>query len=171
MEIVPVTLADAPLLLSLSHQTFFDAFAHLNNADDMEAYTGKAFVLSRFEEEISNRDSCFYFARVDGEIAGYIKLNFNAAQTELQDPAALEVERIYVLQSQQGKQIGKRLLNFAIDEALRQSLTFVWLGVWEHNTKAIKFYESKGFTIFGNHPFMLGSDRQTDLLMRLELRN
>ena len=106
---------------------------------------------------------------VDNAVTGYIKLNYNSAQTELQDANALEVERIYILQEHQGKQIGKHLLDFAIQTAIDKKMAYIWLGVWEHNNKAISFYKSKGFTQFGSHPFVLGTDEQTDILMRKEL--
>ncbi|MBD1392170.1 GNAT family N-acetyltransferase [Mucilaginibacter glaciei] len=156
-------------LLELSRQTFFDAFAHLNSAADMEAYAAKNFTLPKFEAELAHPDSHFFFARIAGEIAGYMKINYQTAQTDIQDANALEVERIYVLHHHQGKQIGKKLIEFAIDETLRKNLTYLCLGVWEHNTNAIRFYENKGFTIFGSHSFMLGEDKQIDLLMRKEL--
>jgi len=169
IQIKRVSLADTETLLNLSRKTFFDAFAHLNNAADMEAYASKAFTLKRYEEELSNPDSHFYFAMVDNAITGYIKLNYNSAQTELQDANALEVERIYILHEHQGKQIGKHLLDFAIQTAIDKKMAYIWLGVWEHNNKAINFYKSKGFTQFGSHPFVLGTDEQTDILMRKEL--
>jgi ribosomal protein S18 acetylase RimI-like enzyme len=169
IQIKRLISADAETLLHLSRKTFFDAFARLNNAADMEAYASTAFTLQKYEEELSNPDSHFYFAVADNDTAGYIKLNYNAAQTELQDPNALEVERIYILQEFQGQQIGKHLLDFAIQTAIDKKFSYVWLGVWEHNNKAINFYKSKGFTQFGSHPFVLGTDEQTDILMRKEL--
>jgi ribosomal protein S18 acetylase RimI-like enzyme len=169
MQIIPVTFNDAAILLELSRKTFYDAFAHLNNAADIDAYAGKAFTLQKFRQELSDPYSYFYFAIVDNNIAGYIKINFNTAQTELQDPNALEVERIYILQQYQGQQLGKQLLSFAINTAVNKNLKYVWLGVWEHNYKAISFYESQGFIIFSSHSFVLGNDKQTDLLMKKEL--
>ena len=169
VQIKPVSIDDAATLLELSRKTFFDAFLHQNNAADMEAYAKTAFTLQKFETELINPNSQFYFALIDETIAGYIKLNYSTAQTELQDPASLEIERIYVLNEFQGQQVGKQLIEFAIPIAIDKNLRFVWLGVWEHNTKAIKFYKSKGFEQFGSHPFMLGNDKQTDILMRLVL--
>jgi len=169
VQIKQVTIADIDTLLNLSRQTFFDAFLHRNTPSDMDAYAATAFTIQKFEDELSNPDSRFYFAVIDNTIAGYLKLNHNTAQTELRDPNSLEVERIYILQQYQGQQIGKKLIDFAIDTAISRKLSYVWLGVWEHNDKAIKFYKNKGFEQFGSHPFMLGSDEQTDILMKLAL--
>jgi len=169
VTIVRVSLNDANTLLELSRKTFFDAFLSTNNPADMEAYASTAFTLPKFQFELINPNSAFYFALVDNEIAGYIKLNYVDAQTELQDPDALEIERIYILEAYQGQQIGKLLIDFAIQTAIRKNLKFIWLGVWEHNTKAIGFYKSKGFKQLGSHQFMLGNDEQTDILMKKEL--
>ncbi|TSD66631.1 GNAT family N-acetyltransferase [Inquilinus sp. KBS0705] len=168
-QIQPINPADAPQLLTLSRDTFFDAFAHLNNPDDMEAYASKAFTLPKLQQELNNPDSYFYYALYDNEVAGYLKLNRNAAQTEFGDTDALEVERIYVLNKFQGKQIGGHLLNFAIQTAINAGLKQIWLGVWENNAGAIRFYQKNGFEQFSSHSFMLGNDKQTDILMKRPL--
>jgi ribosomal protein S18 acetylase RimI-like enzyme len=46
---------------------------------------------------------------------------------------------------------------------------YIWLGVWEHNTAAIRFYERLGFEKFAMHPYYIGKDRQTDWLMKMNL--
>jgi ribosomal protein S18 acetylase RimI-like enzyme len=45
----------------------------------------------------------------------------------------------------------------------------MWLGVWEYNPRAQRFYEKNGFRIVGKHVFQLGTDPQTDLLMQKEV--
>jgi hypothetical protein len=135
----------------------------------MEAYSAIAFNPRYMLDQLNNPDSEFYFAMIGDEIAGYIKINFNDAQTDVKDKNALEVERIYVSGDHHGKKIGKQLLDFAIDIARNKRFAYVWLGVWEHNNKALGFYEHNGFEVFGSHEFLLGSDRQTDLLMKKEL--
>ncbi|MDP9046776.1 MAG: GNAT family N-acetyltransferase [Bacteroidota bacterium] len=161
-----VELAEAGLLLDFSKKTFYDFFAHLNDLSNIEAYSATAFTLEKIQSELSNPDSEFYFAKLDNELAGYLKLNFDDAQTELQGEKALEIERIYVSAQHHGKHIGRGLLNFAADIARKKQLEYIWLGVWEHNDKAIGFYKHHGFEVFSSHKFLLGDDLQTDLLMR-----
>jgi len=93
-------------------------------------------------------------------------LNYADAQTEFKDTNALEVERIYVSGEHHGKRIGKQLMDFALDIAHNKHFEYVWLGVWEHNEKAMGFYQRYGFEVFSSHPFLLGDDLQTDLLMK-----
>jgi ribosomal protein S18 acetylase RimI-like enzyme len=167
----PITLkriepTEVQTLLTISREMFFTAFAHLNKPDDMAIYAAKAFTLQKLEDELANLDSHFYFAYVDNQIAGYIKLNYDAAQTELQDPKALEIERIYVSSNFQNQGIGQQLVQFTIDKATEKQFEYIWLGVWDENHSAIRFYERHGFQIFSSHEFMLGNDQQTDLLLK-----
>lgn len=164
-----VTSAQLDTLLSLSRKTFFDFFAHLNKPADMEAYASVAFTPEQILSELNNPNSGFYFAMLDGEIAGYLKINTGDAQAEFKGENSMEVSRIYVLAEHHGKHIGKKLLDFAVQKAKEQQQEFIWLGVWEDNHKAIGFYEHNGFVKFGSHDFVLGDDVQTDLLMKKEL--
>lgn len=171
IRIQKVTPAEAQQLLDLSKKTFYEFFAHLNDLSNIDAYSAKAFTLPQIQSELANPDSEFYFAMLDNDIAGYMKINFNDAQTELKDKNALEIERIYVSGQHHGKHIGRELLNFAVEIAKNKHFNYVWLGVWESNDKAIGFYRHHGFEIFSSHDFLLGEDRQTDLLMKRQLQN
>jgi len=169
LQIILVRPSDVDDLLSLSVKTFYDAFEHLNNPEDFEAYTSVAFTHDKLVSEINNPDSVFYFAMIGDEKVGYLKLNYASAQTEFKDANAVEVERIYVLADQQGKQIGQQLINFAVAKAIEDGLKYIWLGVWEHNLNARRFYERSGFKAFSSHQFVLGNDVQTDILMKKPL--
>jgi ribosomal protein S18 acetylase RimI-like enzyme len=157
---------DVDTLLALSRKTFYDAFEHLNNPDDFEAYTSKAFNSEQLLSEIENPDCAFYLAVLDNEPIGYIKLNYRDEQAEFQESYGVEVSRIYILASQQGKKIGNQLLDFAINKAIQDQMQYIWLGVWEHNHAAQRFYERNGFTKCGSHEFVVGKDVQTDFLMK-----
>ncbi|MCE7992308.1 MAG: GNAT family N-acetyltransferase [Roseivirga sp.] len=160
---------DLEALTAIASQTFTDTFAHLNDPVHFAPYIAKAFSLGQIKSELENPATEFYFLFYDDKLAGYLKLNFAEAQSDLNDPESLEIERIYVLDSFQGLGLGKALFQLSLDKALDQSLKYVWLGVWEKNTKAIDFYKTRGFYTFDKHPFKLGDDLQTDYLMRLDL--
>jgi len=169
ITIQKVEINQLDALLKFSKKTFYDFFAHLNEPANMEAYSVVAFAPEHMRQQLANPDSHFYFAMIGDEIAGYLKINFNDAQTEYRDKNALEVERIYVSAEHHNKQIGKQLLNFAMGIAKERHFGYIWLGVWEHNEKAIGFYKHNGFEFCGSHQFLLGNDRQTDLLMKKDI--
>lgn len=160
---------DAPVLLELSRGVFFDAFYHQNKPEDMETYAARNFTPERIQQELVTSGSHFYFVYADDQLAGYLKLNYGSAQSDLHEEDSMEVERIYVSADFQGQGIGQQLLVFALQKACKDKMQSVWLGVWEHNYGAIRFYERYGFVRFGSHNFMLGTDEQTDVLMRCAL--
>ncbi|MFX4262496.1 GNAT family N-acetyltransferase [Pelotomaculum propionicicum] len=114
-------------------------------------------------------NSLFYFLYADGELAGYLKLNNAPAQTDINDGQALEIERFYVAKDFQGEGFGGILMEKAVIIANMQKKSYVWLGVWEKNKKAIRFYENNGFYAIGTHSFFMGEEEQTDFIMRKNL--
>jgi len=166
-----VTKADVSRLLEISSKTFHETFSVFNSEENMKLYMQDAFSTKKILAELDNKDSEFYFALLDDHLTGYLKINFGQAQTELQDGKAVEIERIYVLQEFQRKKIGQLLYKKALQAASERNVDYIWLGVWEQNTKAINFYAKNGFTPFDKHVFRLGSDTQTDIMMKLNLRS
>jgi len=156
-------------LLRISEQTFRDAFESMNDPEHFQQYIRTAFNKERVQKELNTPGSSFYFLYVDGTLAGYFKTNEQGAQTELKDPSAMELERIYVLPGYQGKGYGQFMLEWVKSRAQELGKQYLWLGVWKRNTDAVRFYESYGFRIFGEHPYYIGKDRQMDWLMRLDL--
>lgn len=160
---------DLETLATISKETFVDAFEKDNDPDDFQEYIKKAFALDKLALELNNEESLFYFVHEDNLLVGYFKLNVGSAQTDVHDPDAIEIERIYVLAAHQGRNIGERMLREIIKMAREMGKCYVWLGVWEHNTKAIRFYQRHHFKKFGEHPYYIGNDKQTDWLLRLDL--
>ncbi|GGG93200.1 GNAT family N-acetyltransferase [Pedobacter zeae] len=163
-----VNVAEVKKLQEIGRFTFFEAFAEVNTEQNMSNYLENHFSEEQLENELNNRDSQFYFARVKEKVIAYLKINLGEAQNEKIDDA-LEIERIYVLKAFHGKGVAQALYQKAIDIAHQMQLGKVWLGVWEENYRALRFYEKNGFTAFGKHAFWLGDDEQTDLLMKKEL--
>ncbi|NGP90273.1 GNAT family N-acetyltransferase [Fodinibius halophilus] len=163
------TLSDIELLSEVAKETFHETFADMNSSETMAAYLESAFNKEQLKKEISNPNSLFLFLYSNGELAGYLKVNENEAQTEFQDKDGLEIERIYLRKEFQGQGLGSTLLEKAISIANNRNKRYIWLGVWEHNEQAISFYEHKGFITIGSHSFLMGEEQQKDYIMRKEL--
>ena len=164
-----VTLETLPELQVISKTTFQETFAHLNTEENMIRYLNDRFGIRKLEEEVLNENSIFYIAEIQDSIIGYLKVNFNDAQTENMIPNTMEIERIYVASSYYGEGVGQLLFEKALQLAQDHGMSCIWLGVWEHNPRAIRFYEKNGFKKFDKHVFQLGDEAQTDFLMRLDL--
>lgn len=156
-------------LRDIAIQTYDETFRAYNNPENMTTYLETAFNRQKLISELNNPASRFYFLVADNSVVAYLKINETEAQTDINDPAGLEIERIYVLKKHQRNGYGTKLLNFGIEKARQLNKRFVWLGVWEHNDKALQFYHQSGFITFSSHDFVMGDDHQTDFLLKKEL--
>jgi ribosomal protein S18 acetylase RimI-like enzyme len=169
-EIIAVTLNDLSVLQKIGIETFYESFSSVNTEENMTQYLAEAYSLDKLTNEMNNPNSSFYFAVINDKIIGYLKINFGDSQTELKQEHALEIERIYVLQAYHGKKIGQLLFEKAMKLAHEKNADYIWLGVWEENPRAIRFYTKNGFVEFDKHIFKLGDDEQTDIMMKLQLK-
>ena len=165
----PVTAADVNELQSISRETFKITFDPFTKPADMARFLDEDYETGKLLREIADPDSRFFFLVVEGEVAGYLKVNVGQAQTERLKPNALEVERIYLRGKFQHRGLGNVLLELAERIAREEKRDWMWLGVYEHNTNAQNFYLHHGFTRVSQHTFQVGTDPQTDWLLAKKL--
>lgn len=171
MERTPIrirygTVADADLLAELGARTFSDTFAKDNTAEDMRAYLAANFALAKQATELSDPTAVFLIAEAGNLAIGYAKLQSGEPPAGASGKKVIEIVRLYVVQDWLGQGAGAALMRACLDEARQRGHDTIWLGVWEHNPRAIAFYRKWGFVEFGSHEFRLGSDVQTDFLMQ-----
>ena len=165
------TLDDAKSLTDLSYTTFWDAFAHhpKNAPDDLAYYMRQAFNLEQITQELSDPKAIFLIAEIDGEPAGYAKLILDNTEHGISAEKPIELNRLYSQQKFLGQGVGQTLMDSCFELAQKEGFDTIWLGVWEFNPRAQRFYEKNGFSFVGKHTFVLGTDPQTDLLMQKEI--
>jgi GNAT superfamily N-acetyltransferase len=173
INIRKATIEDAEMLTDLSYKTFWDAFHdHPKNApDDLADYMQKAFNLEQVRSELADENSIFLVAEIENEVAGYARLILENIEPEIIAEKPIELNRLYSKQEFIGKGVGARLMEECFALAKNLNCDVMWLGVWEYNPRAQRFYEKYGFREVGKHVFQLGSDAQTDLLMQKEIKD
>ena len=165
----PASHKDILLLAELGAATFRLTFAQDNTPEDMEAYLTQNFTEEKLEQEVSGPLAVFLIAELSGKPLGYAKLNMGDPDACVTGPKPAELVRLYVVPESIGQGIGARLMKEAITTATNRGFETLWLGVWEHNLRAIGFYRKWGFEEVGSHIFQLGSDAQTDLILQKSL--
>lgn len=165
------TLGDAKLLTDLSYTTFWDAFAHhpKNAPDDLAHYMRQAFNIEQISTELADERSIFLIGEIDAKAAGYAKIVIDNIEPGITAERPVELSRLYSHQEYIGKGVGQNLMDACFERARAEDRDVMWLGVWEYNPRAQRFYEKNGFRVVGRHTFLLGSDAQTDLLMQKDL--
>jgi ribosomal protein S18 acetylase RimI-like enzyme len=161
--------ADAANIAAFSRQTFYDTFAAFNTKENMDKFMNESFSMDRLMAEVGAEGNIFILALLDGELAGYAKITESNNPPGLGHVSAIEIARIYAGQKVIGQGVGKALMAECLRLAALKNKQMIWLGVWEHNERAISFYKKIGFEKFGEHDFVLGDDVQTDWLMKKDL--
>lgn len=160
------TIADAPIISTISKQTFYQAFSAQNTKGNMDLFLANNFNVAATIQEISNAAITFYLAYKNIQLCGYAKVVEEDNAIEFANTKTLRISRIYVLDTFIGQGIGKDLMQQCVEKAKSLNKNVIWLGVWEQNLSAISFYQKWGFKKFGTEVFVLGNDLQTDWLMQ-----
>lgn len=157
------TPADAELIADMSRISFYETFAKDNTKEDMDIFMSEQFGKEELMQEVLNAEGIFMIACDVEEPVGYARLR---VKNNLAHEQAIEIARIYALHKAIGKGVGKALMQECINKANQLQMKYIWLGVWEKNERAIGFYQRWGFEKFSEHQFLLGTDLQTDWLMK-----
>ncbi len=155
---------DAAVLSAFAAAAFHRTFGPDNDPVDMNAYLSSAFSPERQREELADPDRTCLIMESGDQIAGYALLRHPPSAAPAGEPS-LEIQRFYVDESWHGQGLARRLMDACLDLARTQGATTIWLGVWERNARAIRFYTKQGFADVGSQEFRLGSDLQTDRVM------
>jgi ribosomal protein S18 acetylase RimI-like enzyme len=160
------TKKDAELIADLSRQTFYDSFASQNTKENMDKFMNEQFNKEALMKEVGAEGNIFLLAFINEEVVGYVRMREGEKRSEFENKSSIEIARIYTIQHSKGT--GSALMQKCIEVAKELKREIIWLGVWEHNQRAIDFYTRWGFEKFADHDFVLGNEVQTDWLMKRE---
>jgi len=160
---------DAARLAEIGARIFIDTFAAQNRAEDMNAFLARTYGEEHQRRELEDPALTTMLIESDGALIGFAQLRRGEAPACVEVESHVEIQRFYVDRTWQGRGIAQTLMRECERIAKELGVVAIWLGVWEHNARAIAFYEKCGFRDVGAHPFLLGNDLQTDRVMVREL--
>lgn len=161
--------ADAELLSAFARAQFVITFAAQNNPDDLAMFLDTAYTPALQRAELLEPHRQYWLLEMDGVLAGYVLLNDHAPKAEVAAEHPVELQRFYIDHAWHGRGLAQTLMSHAVEQARAFGGDALWLGVWEENPKAIRFYEKQGFVDVGSHVFVVGTDPQRDRIMRRAL--
>ena len=163
-------VCDAPALAQLAETTFREAFAHENTATDMQAYCAAHFGAAIQRAELDDPNAATFVAEVDRRLIGYAQIRWSEAPACVRGERPAELRRLYVSAAWHGSGVAQDLMRCCLDDLVQRGFDVAWLGVWERNPRAIRFYQKFGFRVVGEQNFKLGNDLQRDLVLIRSLR-
>ena len=158
-------VTDAAALAALASRTFVETFAAGNRPEDMQAHLARSYGVAQQTAELTDPSVVTLLVEEDGQLVGYAQLRRGAPPECIRPPNTMELHRFYVASAAHGTGVAQRLMAAVQDAAGSAGAGHLWLGVWEHNPRAIRFYAKCGFVDVGSQAFELGADRQTDRVM------
>ncbi|MBC3881171.1 GNAT family N-acetyltransferase [Undibacterium sp. LX40W] len=170
LSIRAADLSDANRLSLLAETSFRHTFAASNTAEDMDTHCRNSYSEAIQSAEIAHPQMLTLLVEDDAQLAAYAQLRFDHAPECVADRNAAEIQRLYVANAWHGKGVAQSLMRACLDAIIERGKKTAWLGVWEHNPRAIKFYQKFGFVEVGEHAFPVGSDPQRDIILSLTLK-
>lgn len=157
---------DLPAMLEVAFLSFEKTFAPHNTREDMDIFYRDNYTIEKMQHEFYQPQTALFLAIEHGNVVGFVRLRKNDEVKENLGDATIELQRLYVHPQHQGKNIGSLLMGKAMSYAAGEHAEWIWLGVWERNFLAQKFYAKWGFERFGEHTFLHGTDPQIDWLLK-----
>jgi ribosomal protein S18 acetylase RimI-like enzyme len=169
IRLAAASAADAEALSAAGIRLFAQAYGSFSRADDLAVHTEQYFGRDYIARELQAPDVSYTIAYDADQIAGFVKIRRGTTPDAVPAAAAIEVQQLYVDAGQQGKGIGRMLMDHAAAVARDEVYAGIWLSVWQDADWATGFYEAYGFRRVGTAEFRLGRSKFMDYLMWLAL--
>ena len=170
IHIRKATNEDCAVIVELGRRTFTETYSEISSNAAVQEYIEKKLSAEKIGEELNNPRACFYIGFINNEPVAFTRMRYDTVAKGLPDKRAIEIERIYVLKEYQGFKVGKEMMEQCKQVAIGEKFDMLWLQVWQHNYKAIQFYQKAGFVVYETTVFSYGEHmQQDDFLMRLDL--
>ena len=146
----------------LFRETYVDGY----DPADVETYVAQAFSPAQQARELDEPGArVLVLEDLEDGMLGFAHLRQTPAPAVLDGRFALEISRFYVDRQWHGRGIARVLMSACIAEARSRGADTLWLLVYQHNARAIAFYEKSGFRRSGTAQFRMGSRVDDDWLM------
>ena len=169
ISIRKASVDDAVLISVLASTTFYEAYFEQDESSNLAGYIHESFDIETVQAEIEDPRSTFFLIFLGGKAVGYARLIDDSTTDGVADDRVVELKRIYILERLWGAGIGDRLLVRCIETARKRGFQTIWLGVWEENQRAQRFYAKYGFCQIGTVTFPYGDVDGTNLVLQLSL--
>ncbi len=168
LSIRQADISDTNIICALGVTTFYEAYFEQDDSGDLANYVLESFSRAQIEAELNDTNSTFFIAELNGRAVGYAKLRESSTVDCLKNENAIELHRIYILERAKGRGVGGELLNRCFETARAKGYETIWLGVWEENSAAQKFYEKLGFMKVGELEFPYGETVGTNFVLKIK---
>jgi diamine N-acetyltransferase len=169
INIRQATLCDLNLISVLGITANYEAYFELDPSHEIAEYCLRVFSEHSVKSEFDNPNLTYLIAEYKGNAVGFALIREGKKVKCLSDKNAVEIQRIYVIEPMKGKGIGKALIEKCCEIGCEKSYETIWLGVWDKNIEAQKFYQKIGMENVGLTDFSDGKTEFINLVFAKDL--
>ena len=169
VEIRRANVSDAALVSALAAVTFYEAYFEQDDPHSLADYIQEAFAPEKIRAEIEDAAAEFFIVFLDRHAVGYAKLRTGSTGDGVTSRISVELQRIYTVERVFGTGVGALLLRHCLETAKTRGFETLWLGVWEENRRARRFYEKHGFRRVGTLTYPYGDTVGINHVMEISL--
>ena len=114
VEIIKANATHSDVIVALGKQTFLESHGHSASKKDIQDYISRTYNKTVILKEFENNNVYYHLIYSDGVIAGFSKIELHTTNKNIADTNISKFDRLYILESFQGKQLGVQLFNFNI---------------------------------------------------------
>ncbi len=152
MEITKVGIESIPCIQHIAKITWAIAYKEVISNDQIDYMLDKMYSSESIKNQIEVQGHQFILANFENKSVGFASFNIKQSIPE----KIVKLHKIYIDPDQQGKGIGKSMLQFIMNEISLKGVNYLELNVNREN-KAIGFYKKLGFNIIAEEDIPIGN--------------
>lgn len=160
---------DAAPLARLARETFTATFGHLYPAEDLAAFCDQIYAVDAQAALIVHPELEIRLACERGELVGYCQIGAFKLPFDPGARRPMELHRLYVIERVKGAGVATALMEWALARMRALGADDAYLGVYQDNPRALRFYQRYRFEIVGAYKFPVGATLDDEFIMRARL--
>jgi diamine N-acetyltransferase len=165
ISIKPAELKDLEIIRQLAFEIWPFAYGDILSTSQLTYMLDKIYSLASLENQLSVLHHQFIIV-----LENKAPIAFASFSSHEDNRLIFHLNKIYVQPNQQGKTVGKQILDYVINEIKNAGATSLQLNV-NRNNKAIDFYKKQGFQIIREEDIDIGEGFfMNDYVMEKKIR-
>jgi ribosomal protein S18 acetylase RimI-like enzyme len=169
MRLREAIVQDAAPLAAFATRAFWDTYRDIDEPADIASYVSEHFTADALSTVIGDPTSTTLLAEIGAQLVGYAQLRIGEPPACVSGPAPIELARLYLSSELIGRGYGSTLMLAVQAKAKSLGGQTLWLGVYDRNVRAVRFYERFGFTNVGGKEFLFGGHVYVDPIYSVRL--
>lgn len=135
---------DQAELLTLMQTIYPPVYGHLWEDGSLK-YLKKIYGESNFQQELSEGATHYLRVYVEEVPSGVLRVIHSRKCPDFPERSAMKLQRIFLHPETHGKGIGKKIMDWVVDQAKQEGKDLLWLECMDTQQQALRFYEKMGF--------------------------